>query len=90
VKLFSVGSGTVETVQRCLGNSRLPSRYRGNALLFETYPVLASRCAATDLLVAAETRLTEPLPRHSRTNLPVFRQHVAILMACLDKNLLLF
>jgi hypothetical protein len=37
-----------------------------NALLFETRPVLASRYPATDLLVAAETRLAKPLPRDSR------------------------
>jgi hypothetical protein len=69
---------TGETVHRCLGNSQLPGRYRGNTLLFETRPVLASCCAATDLLFAAETRLAEPLPRDSHTNLPAFRQHVTI------------
>jgi hypothetical protein len=54
-----------------------------NASLFETCPVLASRCPATDLLDEAETRLAKPLPRDDRTNLPAFRQHVTLLLLLL-------
>jgi hypothetical protein len=39
---------------------------------------MASRCAVTDLHVAEETRLAEPLPRDCRINLPAFRQHVTL------------
>jgi hypothetical protein len=59
---------------------------RGNALLFESRPVLASRCPATDLLVAAETRIAEPLPSCSRTNLPAFRQHVTLIIIKMSKH----
>jgi hypothetical protein len=71
-------SVTGGTVHRCLRSSRFPGRYRGNALLNGTCPVLGSRYAATDLLVAKETRLAVALPRDSRTNFPAFRQHVTI------------